>query len=118
MRDEHELILTLGTIPEKASPYVLLARMGMPKKHQAEFNDWYNTDHVPALTSVPRGYGARRYRAAVGSPTYLAMYEPAHADVRTSETWRTAAASPRTLLMRRLYREFAASFGQVIKALP
>jgi hypothetical protein len=102
VRDEHELILTLGTIPEKASPYVLLARMGMPQKHQAEFNDWYNTDHVPALTSVPRGYGARRYRATVGSPTYLAMYELAHADVRTSEAWRTVADSPWTLPMRRL----------------
>jgi hypothetical protein len=118
VRDEHELILTLGTIPEKASPYVLLVRMGMSQEHQAEFNDWYNTDHVPALTSVPRGYGARRYRATVGSATYLAMYELAHADVRTREAWRTSAASPWTLPMRRLYRDFAATFGQVIKALP
>jgi hypothetical protein len=118
VHDEHELILTLGTIPKKASPYVLLVRMGMPQKHQAEFNDWYNADHVPALTSVLRGYGARRYRATVGSPTYLAMYELAHADVRTSEAWRTAADSPWTLPMRRLDRDFAAAFGQVIKALP
>jgi len=63
------LILTLGTIPEKASPYVLLVRMGIPPEHEAEFNDWYNTEHVPALTSVPGVYGARRYRATAGSPT-------------------------------------------------
>jgi hypothetical protein len=118
VRDEHELIQTLGTIPEKASPYVLLVRMGISQEYEAEFNDWYNTDHVPALTSVPRGYGARHYRATVGSPTYLAMYELAHADVRTSEAWRTAADSPWTLPMRRLYRDFAATFGQVIKAMP
>lgn len=44
VRNEYELILTLGTIPEKASPYVLLVRMGIPPEHEAEFNDWYNTD--------------------------------------------------------------------------
>jgi hypothetical protein len=118
VRNEYELMLTPGTIPEKASPYVLLVRMGIPQEHEAEFNDWYNTDHVPALTSVPGVYGARRYRATVGSPTYLAMYELAHADVRTSEAWRKAADSPWTLRMRRLYRDMTATLGQLIRALP
>jgi hypothetical protein len=118
VRNEYELLLTLGTIPEKASPYVLLVRMGIPPAHEAEFNDWYNTDHVPALTSVPGVYGARRYRATAGSPTYLALYELAHAEVWTSEAWRKAADSPWTLRMRRLYRDLAANFGQLITAIP
>jgi hypothetical protein len=118
VRNEYELILTLGTIPEKASPYVLLVRMGIPPEYEAEFNDWYNTDHVPALTSVPGVYGARRYRATAGSPIYLAMYELAHADVRTSDAWRKAADSAWTLRMRRLYRDLASNFGQLIKAMP
>src|SRR6185295_8764711 len=84
VRNEYELILTLGTIPEKASPYVLLVRLGIDSEHDAEFNDWYNTDHLPALTSVPGVYGARRYRATAGSPTYLAVYELANADVPKS----------------------------------
>jgi hypothetical protein len=46
------------------------------------------------------------------------MYELAHADVRTSDAWRKAADSPWTLRMRRLYRDFAATFGQLIKAVP
>jgi hypothetical protein len=37
VRGEHELILTLGTIPEKASPYVLLVHMGISQEHEAEF---------------------------------------------------------------------------------
>jgi hypothetical protein len=118
VRNEYELILTLGTIPEKASPSVLLVRMGIPPEYEAEFNDWYNTDHVPALTSVPGVYGARRYRATAGSPAYLAMYELAHPDVRMSDAWRKAADSAWTLRMRRLYRDFAANLGQLIKALP
>jgi hypothetical protein len=118
VRNEYELILTLGTIPEKASPYVLLVRMGIPPEHEDEFNDWYNTDHVPALASVPGVYGARRYRTMAGSPKYLAMYELADADVRTSDAWRKAADSPWTVRMRRLYRDFGATFGQLIKAMP
>jgi hypothetical protein len=118
VRNEYELLLSLGNIPEKASPYVLLVRMGIAAEHEAEFNDWYNTDHVPALTRVPGVYGARRYRATVGSPAYLALYELADASVRDSDAWRQAADSPWTLRMRRLYRDFAANLGQLIKAMP
>jgi hypothetical protein len=118
VRNEYELILTRGTIPDKASPYVLLVRMGIPAEHEDEFNDWYNTDHVPALASVSGVYGVRRYRATAGSPTYLAMYELAEANVRTTDAWRKAADSPWTLRMRRLYRDMAANLGQLIKAMP
>jgi hypothetical protein len=118
VRNEYALLLSLGSIPEAALPYVLLVRMGIPPEHEAEFNDWYNTDHVPALVSVPGVYGARRYRATVGSPLYLARYELAQADVHTSAAWRKAADSPWTLRMRRLYRDFAMTLGQLTKAIP
>jgi hypothetical protein len=118
LRNEYEVILTLGAIPEKASSYVLLVRLGIDSDHDAEFNEWYNTDHLPALTSVPGVYGARRYRATVGSPTYLAVYELANADVPKSDAWRKAADSPWTLRMRRLYRDLAMNLGQLIKAIP
>jgi hypothetical protein len=118
VRNEYELVLTLGAIPEKAPPYALLVRLEIDPGHDAEFNDWYNTDHLPALTSVPGVYGARRYRATVGSPTYLAVYELANADVPKSDTWRKAADSPWTLRMRRLYRDLATNLGQLIKAIP
>jgi hypothetical protein len=117
VRHEYELLLTLGTIPEKASPYVLLVRLGIPPEHEAEFNDWYNTDHLPALSSVPGVYGARRYRAPAGTPTYLAVYELDNADVRHSDAWRKAADSPWTLRMRRHYHSLAANLGQLITAI-
>jgi hypothetical protein len=118
VRNEYELILTLGTSPEKAAPFVLLVRLGIPPEHEAEFNDWYNTDHLPALTSVPGVFGARRYRTTAGSPTYLAVYELAHADVRQSDAWRKAADSPWTLRMRRHFHSLGANLGQLIKAIP
>jgi hypothetical protein len=118
VRNEYELISTLGTIPDQASPYVLLVRLGISLEHEDEFNDWYNTDHLPALTSVPGVYGARRYRATVGSPTYLAVYEMADAEVRQSAAWRKAADSPWTLRIRRLYHSPASNLGRLIKAIP
>jgi hypothetical protein len=118
VRNEYELLLTLGTIPEKASPYVLTVRLGIGAEHEAEFNDWYNTDHLPALTSVPGVHGARRFRATAGLPTYLAVYELASADVPQSDAWRKAADSPWTLRIRRIYRDLAANRGQLIKAVP
>jgi len=118
VRNEYELIFSLGTIPEKASPYVLLVRLEIDPGHDDEFNDWYNTDHLPALTKVPGVSGARRYRATVGAPTYLAVYEIANADVSKSEAWRKAADSPWTLRMRRLYRDLTMNLGQLTKAIP
>jgi hypothetical protein len=97
---------------------VLLVRLDIDPEHDAEFNDWYNTDHLPALTSVPGVYGARRYRTTAGSPTYLAVYDLANADVPKSEAWRQAADSPWTLRMRRLYGDLAANLGQLTKAIP
>ena len=118
VRNEYELILTLGTIPTQTAPYVLLVRLETDPEYDAEFNDWYNTDHLPALTSVPGVYGARRYRATSGSPQYLAVYELADAEVPRTEVWRKAADSAWTLKMRPRFRDLATNRGQLIKAMP
>jgi hypothetical protein len=46
--------------------------------HEAEFNAWYNEDHVPALVRQPGFVRARRYVCVEGQdqiPKYLAIYE-------------------------------------------
>lgn len=118
LRNEYEWLLSLGTGSGQTSPYVLTVRLGIEPEHEAEFNDWYNTDHLPALASVPGVVRARRYRATAGSPQYLAVYELANAEVPRSEAWRKAADSPWTLRMRRLYCDLAANLGSLIKAIP
>src|SRR6516165_2456763 len=44
-------------------------------KHDEEFNDWYNTEHLPELLAVPGILSAARYKAMKGGPKYLAFYE-------------------------------------------
>jgi hypothetical protein len=118
VRNEYELIFAHGTLPDRAAPYVLTVRLETDPTHEAEFNEWYNIDHLPALVSVDGVYAARRYRATAGSPAYLAVYELASRDVSKSEAWKTAAESPWTLKMRPHFKNLAVNLGQLLKALP
>ena len=97
---------------------MLTVRLDIDPEHDAEFNDWYNTDHLPALGSVPGVYAAHRYRATAGTPRYLAVYELADQDLLKGDHWKTAAASPWTLRMRHLYKDLEANVGQLIMAMP
>lgn len=52
---------------------------------EAEFNRWYDEEHITHLLSVPGFLNAGRYVAVKGGPKYLAMYELEEANVlRTS----------------------------------
>ncbi len=44
-------------------------------EHEAEFNRWYDEEHIQRLLSVPGFLSAGRYVALRGGPKYLAMYE-------------------------------------------
>ena len=118
VRNEYEWMLTLGTLPEQAAPYVLTVRLETDPAHEAEFNDWYNTDHLPALVGVPGVFGARRYRATDGSPTYLAIYELANREVRQGEAWKKARDSAWTLRLRPHFKNSAANVGELLFARP
>lgn len=54
-------------------------------EYEAEFNRWYNEEHIQRLLAVPGFLSAGRYVALKGGPKYLAMYELEEANVlRTS----------------------------------
>jgi hypothetical protein len=44
-------------------------------EHEAEFNRWYDEEHLGHLLKVPGFLSAARYVALRGAPKYLAMYE-------------------------------------------
>jgi hypothetical protein len=43
--------------------------------HEAEFNRWYDEEHIPRLLQLPGFLSAGRYVALKGGPKYLAIYE-------------------------------------------
>ena len=41
----------------------------------ADYNRWYEEEHIPERLAIPGFLRACRYRAVVGGPKYLAVYE-------------------------------------------
>lgn len=53
---------------------VLFSEMTPAPEWEGDFNDWYNTEHIPLRMGAPGFTSAQRYRANEG-PAYLAVYE-------------------------------------------
>jgi hypothetical protein len=54
---------------------LLMAWTDVDPAYEAEFNQWYDEEHIHRLLAVPGFLSAGRYRALRGGPKYLAMYE-------------------------------------------
>jgi len=54
---------------------LLFSQMDPPPGREADFHDWYDTEHIPARLALAGFEAAARYRAVTGQPRYLAVYE-------------------------------------------
>jgi hypothetical protein len=85
---------------------LLVASMNVDPAAEAEFNEWYNSEHLPQLGAVPGVLAARRYRAEgrESERQYLALYHLRDVGVSRSESWAKAANTPWTERMRPHFR--------------
>ena len=60
---------------------IFLVYVDIDAQHDKEFNEWYNTEHLPELLAVPGILAAARYQAVKGGPKYLAFYELENVEV-------------------------------------
>jgi hypothetical protein len=86
--------------PDGAGALFVVA-MDIQPASEDEFNDWYNTEHIPLLSAVPGVICARRFRAIEGTPRYVAIYHLTEAKVYASAPWREADQTPWIGRMRR-----------------
>lgn len=75
--------------------HLFMAMMDIEPEHEAAFNENYNTEHVPVLTTVPGILGARRYEMTgikgLEFPKYVAIYQVESPDVIEGEAmWKAA----------------------------
>ena len=106
IRFEGEQILPGTAAAPAGAGGVLLNAMNVVPEHEAEFNDWYDNEHIPALTAVPGVLAARRYRATIeDSQRYVALYHLTGPEVARSDTWKTAASTPWTDKLRPHFRD-------------
>jgi len=87
-------ILPGDAAPAPAARALFLACGDVPAEHEAEFNNWYDTEHIPLLSAVPGVLRARRFFDPEGKPRYIALYELTAAHVAGSAPWNAALATP------------------------
>src|ERR1700692_3513161 len=73
---------------------MLLTSMNIDPAHEAEFNRWYDREHLVERVAIPGFLEARRYIAHSGSPKYLFLYWTNPFDVLDSPAYRKALTNP------------------------
>ena len=95
-----------GSDPGNTDPAggLLFFAMNVVPEAEADFNAWYDEEHVPRLSAVPGCLSARRFRivnaVSEGAHRYLALYRLTSPEVCSSKAWEEAALTPWTLKIR------------------
>ncbi|MBV9248023.1 MAG: hypothetical protein JO227_02090 [Acetobacteraceae bacterium] len=106
MRYEGEQILPGTAVAPREAGGLLVASMNVDPAAEAEFNEWYNTEHIPQLAAVSGVLCARRFRASdrASERKYLALYNLTDVSVSRSDAWNKAADTEWTRKMRPHFR--------------
>ena len=73
---------------------MLLTSMDIDPADEADFNRWYDREHLEERVAIQGFNEARRYIARVGSPKYLCLYSTETIDVLDSPAYRARLANP------------------------
>jgi len=105
MRFEGDQILPGDSLPPAGAGGLLLNAMNIAPELEAEFNEWYDKEHIPALAAVPGVLGARRFRGTSGNRKYVALYHLTDPGVVESPEWKTARQSDWTSRLQPHFRD-------------
>jgi hypothetical protein len=72
---------------------MLLTSMDIDAANEAEFNRWYDREHLEERVAIEGFLEARRYVAYEGKPKYLSLYSTRTFEVLDSPAYRTALAN-------------------------
>ena len=76
-----------------AAKGMLLTSMDIDPADEADFNRWYDREHLAERVAIEGFVEARRYVALDAAPKYLALYATQSFDVLRSPAYRAALAS-------------------------
>lgn len=80
----------------------LAVLMEAPAPLEEEFNDWYDTEHLPQRVALPGFLQGRRWVCVYGWPRYLAIYDLVGSDALHSREYRAVSAENSTPWSRRI----------------
>ena len=105
LRYEGEQLFPGDRTAPAAAAALFMIGMNVAPGHEHEFNEWYNTEHIPALGAVKGVVCARRYRGIGATQRYVALYHLEASEILRSAEWRKAADTPWTQKMRPHFRD-------------
>ena len=79
---------------------LLVVGLNVKPEADADFQAWYDEEHVPALSKVPGTLCARRFKTTEGEPSYIAVYHLVNPEVQASAAWKAAVDTPWTARIR------------------
>ena len=83
-----------GASSGEAAPYHYVVETDVLPEHEADFNAWYEQEHLPGLASVPGTVCAMRYRNPDGHPRYHACYDLVLPEILGSPPWLAVRGTP------------------------
>jgi len=98
------LLEVAGASADAAAPYHYVVETDVEPAHEADFNAWYDREHMPGLASVPGNVRARRYRNTTGAPRYHACYDLVAPEILGSPPWLAVRATPWSDRVRPMFR--------------
>ena len=87
---------------------LLVNAMNVSQAGEADFNAWYDEEHIPALAAVPGCLAARRFLAGNDGPhtrKYVAIYHLESPDVTLGDAWAKAIDTPWSARVRPHFEE-------------
>jgi hypothetical protein len=76
------------------APYRYIVETDVEDGHEADFNAWYDDEHLAGLAAVPGTVRALRYRSLDDRPRFHAYYDLEHPAVLGSPAWLAVRATP------------------------
>ena len=114
-RMNFRLMRDVGDGARSDAPWLYIVHTDIPEHIAAEYNEWYDREHLPRLATVPGVLRARRYERISGpGPRYLTAYELAGSEVWESPAAHQARRTPWTEKMRTLFQNARRSMCKLI----
>ena len=114
-RMNFRLMRDVGDTARSDAPWLYIVHTDIPDHIAAEYNEWYDREHLPRLVTVPGVLRARRYDRVSGpGPRYLTAYELDAPEVWESPAAHQARKTPWTEKMRSLFQNVRRSMCKLI----
>ena len=98
------LVELAGASAGEAAPFHYVVETDVVEEHEADFNAWYDGEHMPGLAAVPGTVRAARYRDVAGYPRYYACYDLTSPGTLGSPAWLAVRATPWSDRVRPTFR--------------